>query len=195
AILKVCLSYRQLEREALVVADHVEGGRLDAARESLRALVSRDTSRLSAAGACSAAIESVAENLCDSLVAPIYAFLLAGVPGAIVYRAVNTWDAMVGYHGEYEFLGKAAARLDDLANYLPARMTAGMIAVAAIAGADWRGAIARARSESGRTESPNAGWPMAAMAGALQRRLAKCGHYRLGAEYRACEPADVRRAV
>src|SRR5581483_9908976 len=109
-------SYRQLEREAGRVAGEIEAGHLVGARAALGALVSRDTGELSADLAASAAIESLAENLCDSVVAPLCFFLIWGVPGALAYRAVNTWDAMIGYHGRYEYLGKAAARLDDLAN-------------------------------------------------------------------------------
>jgi adenosylcobinamide-phosphate synthase len=195
-LLKSSLSYRQLEREATRVAGEIEAGRLAGARTALRALVSRDTASLSEGHAASAAVESLAENLCDSVVAPLCFFLLWGVPGALAYRAINTWDAMVGYHGRYEYLGRAAARFDDLANLIPARLTAGLLVLAAaIARADGYGALAGVFRDHGRTESPNAGWPMAAMAGALGVRLEKEGHYRLGERFPLCGAADVHRSV
>ena len=158
------------------------------------ALVSRPTSDLSAQEIASAAIESLAENLCDSYVAPLFFYRVAGLPGALAYRAVNTADAMVGYHGRYEHVGKAAARLDDLLNLLPARLSAAaLVAGAAIT----RDAATRAGRvavrEHARAASPNAGWPMAAAAGALGVRLAKGDHYAFGGD-RDPRPADIARA-
>jgi len=123
----------------------------------------------------------VAENTCDSFVAPFFYFLLLGVPGAIAYRVVNTLDAMVGYHGEYEYLGKFASRLDDVLNFIPARLTALLLVLATFlsgrgAPASWRVML----HDHAKTESPNAGWAMAAMAGGLGVQLEKVGHYRLG---------------
>jgi adenosylcobinamide-phosphate synthase len=195
-LLKTSFSYRQLEREAIGVAGEIEAGRLAGARTALRALVSRDTAHLSEEQAASAAVESLAENLCDSVVAPLCFFVLWGVPGALAYRAINTWDAMAGYHGRYEYLGRAAARLDDLANLIPARLTAGLLVLAAaITRADATRALAAAWRDHGRTESPNAGWPMAAMAGALGVRLEKAGYYCLGERFPLCSAADVHRSV
>ncbi|MEA2641541.1 MAG: adenosylcobinamide-phosphate synthase [Chloroflexota bacterium] len=195
-LLKASLAYRQLEAEALNVARLIDGGYLPEAREALRALVSRDTVTLDDSGAASAAIESLAENLSDSLVAPLCFGITLGLPGALAYRAMNTLDAMVGYHGQYEYLGKPAARLDDVANLVPARLTAACIVGASfLAGVDWRGAFAVAMRDHAATASPNAGWPMAAMAGALGVRLEKVGHYRVGVGGRPPCPADVRRAV
>ena len=167
---------------------------LRSARRELRALVSRPTADLPAHAIASAAIESLAENLCDSYLAPLLFYRWAGLPAALAYRAVNTADAMVGYRGRYEDLGKAAARLDDALNYAPARLTAlALVAAAPLAGgsaqAAWRVALAHHR----RTASPNAGWPMAAAAGALGLRLAKVGHYSLG-DGREPMAGDIRRA-
>lgn len=196
ALLKASFAYRALERQALSVADSLDRERLTEAQAELRALVSRDTSSLDGPLAASAAIESTAENLCDSFVAPLLYYTFMGLPAALAYRAVNTLDAMVGYHGPYEHLGKFAARADDVANLLPARLTAFLIAAGAIlAGADGGRAWEMALRDNGRTESPNAGWPMAAMAGALGVQLEKRGHYRLGAELRLPGPGDVRRGV
>jgi len=128
------------------------------------------------------AIESVAENITDSIVGPLLAFALFGLPGAAAYRAINTLDSMVGYRGRYEYLGKASARLDDLINLAPARLAALLLWLATIAlpgvSADraWRTMLSHRK----RTESPNAGWTMAAMAGGLGVTLEKIGHYRLG---------------
>ncbi len=139
-----------------------------------------------------ATVESVAENTCDSFVAPLFYFLILGVPGAIAYRVINTSDAMIGYHGECEYLGKFAARLDDVVNFLPARITGLMIVAAAFlsnkGGATaWRIML----RDHAKTESPNAGWSMAAAAGALRVQLQKVGHYRLGDENAPLMPQTI----
>ncbi len=193
--LKTLLSVRLLDEAAGAVERALACGDVAAARARLLALVSRDRSELTAAQCASAAIESLAENLTDSCAAPALAYALFGLPGAAAYRAVNTLDAMIGYRGHYEYLGKAAARLDDLLNLIPARLSAAaLVAGAALAGADWRGAVRVARRDAGRTASPNAGWPMAAMAGALRVCLEKPGHYSLGAPSREPDPGDIARA-
>jgi adenosylcobinamide-phosphate synthase len=146
--------------------------------------------------AASAAIESIAENLSDSLVAPLFYYVVFGVPGALAYRAINTLDAMIGYHGRYEYLGRAAAKLDDLANLIPARLTAALLFFAAgLAGASPRAALAIGLRDHARTESPNAGWPMAVMGGALGVELEKVGHYVLGRPAEDPSPEAIRRAI
>jgi adenosylcobinamide-phosphate synthase len=166
-----------LRRAAQKIRTLLKEESLDKTRFELRALVSRDTSKLSPPQMASAAVESVAEGMCDSLVAPMFFFLLLGVPGAIGYRVVNTFDAMIGYHGKYEYLGKFAARLDDILNYIPARLSVLLLIIAAAFRKSGRRAWQTARREHQRTESPNAGWTIAAMAGALDTRLEKVGHY------------------
>jgi adenosylcobinamide-phosphate synthase len=154
---------------------------LDAARAEVRALVSRPVDRLDGAHLSSAVIESLAENLCDSYVAPLCWFAVGGLPAALAYRVVNTADAMVGYHGRYEYLGRAPARLDDLVNLVPARLSAASLAAAApLMGRSGREAARIGWRDHRLTESPNAGWPMAAAAGALGVWLEKPGAYRLG---------------
>jgi adenosylcobinamide-phosphate synthase len=179
-LLTASFSVRGLLTAANQVRRPLEAGRLDQARRGLGSLVSRDTSALDEPLLVAATVESVAENSSDSFVAPLFYFLLFGVPGALVYRAINTADSMVGYHGRYEYLGKAAARLDDAANFIPARITGLLMVVASAlrcrAAESWRVAWAF----HGVTESPNAGWPMSAMAGALAVRLEKVGHYQIG---------------
>ncbi|GHO46399.1 hypothetical protein KSX_45620 [Ktedonospora formicarum] len=168
---------------------------LEAAREALGSLVSRDRSQLSRELIVAAAIESLAENLSDSVVAPLCYYALFGLPGAALYRLANTFDSMIGYHGSYEHLGKAAARLDDTLNLLPSRLTALLIiACARLYDGDQRQAWAIWRSDASKTESPNAGQPMAAAAGALGLRLEKVGHYVLGVERRSLTPSAIKRA-
>ncbi|MCC7103621.1 MAG: cobalamin biosynthesis protein CobD [Chloroflexi bacterium] len=194
--LKASFSIRSLARAARKVQAALDRDDLPAARLALRALVSRPTSGLGVDGAASAAVESVAENASDSAIAPLFYFALAGLPGAFAYRAANTLDAMLGYHGPYEYLGKASARLDDLLNLVPARLTGLLIAGSApFAGGSLPRALATMRGESGRTSSPNAGWPMSATAGALGLRLEKSEHYILGASLAAPRSADIERAV
>ncbi len=180
-LLKACFAIGALGRAGDVVADALERDDLDGAREGLRSLCSRDPTRLGAAELAAGATESIAENASDSIVAPLFWYAVAGLPGVLFYRAANTMDAMIGYHGKYEWLGKAAARLDDLLNLVPARLTALLLlAGGALAGADVRGGWRVMRRDAGKTESPNAGWPMAAAAGLLGVVLEKPGHYRLG---------------
>src|SRR4029077_2094874 len=143
-------------------------GDLAAARRGLASLCSRDPGALDGPARAAATIESLAENASDSVVAPLFYFALFGIPGAVFYRAVNTLDAMIGYHGRYEYLGKAAARFDDLLNLIPARLTAGLLlAAAAVARANVWDGLRVLRRDHGAPASPNAGWPMAAMAGLL----------------------------
>src|SRR5207302_5219298 len=139
-----------------------------AARAALRALGGRDASQLDGEALVAGAIQSLAENASDSFVAPLFYYLLAGVPGAVAYRAVNTLDAMIGYRGKYEALGKAAARLDDLANLVPARLTAGLLLLAGwLGGRDVAAGWRVLRRDGAKTPSPNGGRPMAVMAGLL----------------------------
>jgi adenosylcobinamide-phosphate synthase len=168
---------------------------LSAARHALQSLVSRDRSQLTAELAGAAAIESLAENLSDSVVAPLLYYTLFGLPGAAAYRLFNTFDSMVGYHGRYEYLGKAAARLDDVLNVLPARLTALLIIVLApLFGGRRQKAWQIWHRDASRTASPNAGHPMAAAAGALGVQLEKVGHYRLGEKDKAITPPSIHQA-
>ncbi|MBI2868609.1 MAG: cobalamin biosynthesis protein [Chloroflexi bacterium] len=180
-LVKTAFSFRGLRESALNIKRLLTEDKITEARFELRSLVGRDTSRLDEPLIISATVESVAENATDSFVAPVFYLLLLGVPGAVGYRVVNTLDAMIGRHGRYEYLGKFAARLDTVLNYIPARLTALLIIFAAWLyrrnrRASWR----VARAHHALTESPNAGWTMAAMAGALDVTLEKVGFYRLG---------------
>ncbi len=196
ALLKPTFAARDLFAHLERVHAPLAAGRLDDARASLQMIVSRDTRALGPGLVAAAAVESAAENASDSFVAPLLYHVVLGPAGALAYRASNTLDAMIGYHGRYEYLGRAAARLDDLLNLAPARLTALLVALASPLG---RGSPRRAwrvaRAQHSRTESPNAGWPMSAMAGALGVELEKVGHYRLGEPGGPPRPADLRRAM
>ncbi|MGD9892970.1 MAG: adenosylcobinamide-phosphate synthase CbiB [Dehalococcoidia bacterium] len=193
-VLKSLFSVRMLLHATERVRRSLSDSDLEAARGATRWLVSRDTESLSGPLVAAAAIESLAENLTDSALAPWLAYAGFGLPGAAAYRALNTMDSMIGYRGRYEYLGKAAARGDDLANLIPARLGAAMIAAAAPLGPGSVGrSIATAREHHRRTESPNAGWTMSAMAGALRVQLEKAGAYRLG-DGPPSAANDIRRA-
>ena len=190
--LKPLLAWRMLRDEVQAVEAALAIS-LDAGRTQLGRLVSRDVSQLNAEEVRESAIESLAENLNDSVVAPVFWFVLFGLPGAALYRFANTADAMWGYRGRWEWAGKWAARADDVLSWLPARITALLLAVVALPSpflplaAMWR--------ESGHTPSPNSGWPMATMALLLGVRLGKPGVYVLNAPGRAPTPDDLQRAV
>jgi adenosylcobinamide-phosphate synthase len=195
--LKPAFAVRRLIEATDGVATALRAGDLETARfRAGRDLVSRPTTDLGGDEVASAAIESAAENLVDSIAAPVLAYAVAGLPGAWAYRAINTADAMWGYRdARYERFGKTAARVDDLVNFLPARFgAAALVAGAVLAGEDGAGAARVARAQHGRTASPNAGWPMAAMAGALGVGLAKRGAYRLGEHPLPSSTDAIRRA-
>lgn len=196
-VLKAMISLRGLAVAARTVIAHLNRGDVIGARAAVGYhLVSRRTSELDESQVASAAIESVAENLTDALVAPLLWYLALGLPGAVAYRVVNTADAMIGYReSALEHFGKVAARLDDLLNLIPARLAAlALIAAAGLTGGSFRQAARVMWRDHGRTASPNAGWTMAAMAGALRVVLEKPGHYRLGEGRRPASP-DVRRSI
>lgn len=146
---------------------------LEGARELLARIVGRETGHLSPQEIHRAVLETVAENLADGVIAPLFFLMLLGVPGLFLYKAVNTMDSMVGYKNlRYARFGKVAARADDILNFLPARLAALLIVLAApLAGADRQLAWRILRRDAGNASSPNAGWPEAAMAGALGVRL------------------------
>ncbi|MCZ7570891.1 MAG: adenosylcobinamide-phosphate synthase CbiB [Ardenticatenaceae bacterium] len=185
------IAWRTLWAASGEVERALAAGDLEEARRLVRwHLVSRETSELSATEVAEAAIESVAENLTDSWVAPLLAYTIGGVPLAWAYRFLNTADAMWGYRdAEREWLGKAAARLDDLANWLPARLAA--VLLMTLGGPN---AGRTALREQWQTPSPNGGWTMAAMAGALETTLSKQGVYALPGGPRPADAQLLRRA-
>lgn len=167
------LATRALHLESRRVDEALAEGDLAGARQSLSLVVGRQTAHLSTEEVRRAVLETIAENLGDGVVAPIFYGLLLGVPGMILYKAVNTMDSMVGYKNyRYLAFGRLPARLDDLLSYLPARLSAFLIAaVAPWVGLDGAGALRIMWRDGRKSSSPNAGWPEAALAGALGVRL------------------------
>ena len=191
--LKPMLAWAMLRSEVQAVEASL-GQSLGAGRSRLAMLVSRDTANLSETEVRESAIESLAENLNDSVVAPVFWFVLFGLPGAAVYRFANTADAMWGYRGlrngvNWEWAGKWAAWADDVLSWLPARITALLLAL--VTGAV---NLKTLRSQARKTPSPNSGWPMAAMALALGVRLQKRGMYALNPSGRPPKPPDTALA-
>ena len=200
ALLKTTFSVRLLHKEAAMVKGHLDKGEITQVRARMPSLVSRDPSNLTAEQATAATVESVSENISDSFLAPWLFFALFGLPGAFLYRMINTLDSMIGYRGTYEYLGKVSARLDDLVNLIPARLSGLLLVVSSgflprqHMGRAWR----TMWLHHSRTQSPNAGWTMSGMAGALGVRLEKIDPelgYQLGEPERPIEPQDILRAV
>lgn len=194
-LLKSTFAIRGLGRAALHVRNALASNDLSAARTGLGALCSRDASAAPPEALIEGTVESVAENASDSAVAPFFYLALFGLPGALYYRAVNTLDAMIGYRGRYEILGKASARLDDVLNWAPARLTAiTFLLVGACMGLGAKRGVLVVHRDGSKTPSPNAGRPMAAAAGLLGVQLGKPGVYQLGDPRRSLELADIDRA-
>ena len=161
------LAQRSLHQHVVPVAAALGSGDLDAARRAVGMIVGRDTESLDAAGIARAGIESLSESFCDGVVAPFFWLLLLGLPGLWAYKAINTADSLIGHYEErWRAFGWAAARADDLLNLIPARLSGVLLCLAGAGG--WRTMARDARKHA----SPNAGWPEAAMAGALGLRLA-----------------------
>jgi len=195
-LLKPTFSLRELHHTALEIKTLLARDNLRGARGKIPALVSREPQSLGKSALISATVESVAENTCDSFVAPLFYFLFFGVPGAVAYRVINTWDAMIGYHKKYEYLGKFAAKLDDILNFIPARISGLLLVVAAyLSRRDGKNAWQVMLRDHGKTESPNAGWPMSAMAGALRVRLEKVGYYSLGNANNPLSPSLITSGI
>lgn len=178
AILKTTFSLRGLVAAANDVRRALATD-LGQARAGLAALVSRDR-ELDPPHIVSATVESLAENLVDSVVSPLLYFALFGLPGALVYRSINTMDAMIGYRGEYEYVGKVAARCDDVLNWVPARLTGLLLVALASLSGTAEAAWATLRSQRHLSASPNKLWTIAPMAGALRVRLSRPGSYAVG---------------
>ena len=179
-VVSTLIAFRGLYDGVNAVARDLDIG-IEAAREAISHLVGRDPNALDGAGVARAAIESTAENFSDAVVAPVFWFLLLGLPGIFAYKAINTLDSMLGHRdARYEYFGKAAARIDDAANWLPARVSALLFVAAALfaPGANARRAWQCAWRDARRHRSVNAGWPEAAMAGAMGFALAGPRQYR-----------------
>ena len=192
------LAQRSLYVHVRPVATALERGDLAAARTAVGYIVGRDTARLDPPGVARAAIESLAESFCDGVVAPLFWLLVAGLPGLWAYKAINTADSLIGHREpRWHAFGWAAARTDDLLNLIPARLSAILLCCAGVGG--WQ----TVRRDAGKHASPNAGWPEAAMAGALDLRLAGPTSYDgvthikpwIGSGRTAATAADIRHGL
>ena len=198
------LAMRGLRDETIKVRDKLDSDTLDAARRQVSRVVGRDTAALSPEGVTKAAVETVAENFSDGVIAPLFWMLIGGAPLALCYKAINTMDSMVGYKNEkYLYFGSTPARLDDLANLIPARISALLLILsAALCGNDAKNAYKIWRRDRRKHESPNSAQTESAMAGALGVRLAGPASYFgvihekpfIGDALRPIEPEDITRA-
>jgi adenosylcobinamide-phosphate synthase len=199
------LATRDLLAEADAVARALERDDLPGARERVARIVGRETSALEPSEIARATIETLAESLCDGIIAPLCVLTALDIPAAMTFKAISTLDSMLGHiEAPYTHFGRASARLDDLANFVPARLTAlAIVIVAALTTGSARQAWSIWQRDGGRHRSPNAGQCESAMAGALGVRLGGTNVYDghayegalLGAEFRPPSPADVRRAM
>lgn len=173
------ISAKGLKLAALEVLNPLERGDISEARKKLSLIVGRDTQTLCEEGIARAVVETVAENFSDGVIAPLFYFVIGGAPLAILYKAINTMDSMVGYQSQrYQYFGRVAAKLDDVANWVPARLSVVFLIVAGlISGFDWKSGVHTALSDGRNHKSPNAGWPEAAVAGMLSIQLGGANTY------------------
>ncbi len=196
-LLKSTFSVRSMKSHVEPIMGSLRTGNLQGARRMVSRIVSRDTSNFGEDKIISATIESTSEGITDGIVSPFFFFLIFGVPGAIAFRVVNTLDSMYGYKDEkMKDFGRFPAGLDTVLNFVPARITAVMVAASSVLiGAEWQDSFRLARKDSGKTSSPNAGWPMAATAGALNVRLEKPSFYCLGGDFSFPSIEDISKAI
>lgn len=192
-ILKSTFSIRYLRTAVNKVVYAVKTNNIELARRNLSYIVSRDTSNLNSNQIISGTIECTSESTVDGIIAPIFYFALFGVVGAVVYRVINTLDSMVGYKdGKYCNIGQFSAWIDEIVNFIPARITGALMIVAsALCKMDWKNAWRVMIRDKSKTESINSGWPMAATAGALMVQLEKPNYYQLGEPMREISIAHV----
>jgi len=193
-LFKSTFSIQLLTTIALQMAKLLERNQINSARLQLSWLCSRDPTNLNASELAGGTLESLSENLSDGFVAPLFWYVCLGPVGALGYRIINTLDSRIGYRGRYEWFGKSSARLDDLINLIPARITAVLLVVAAlfVKGCSAQQGIYAAWKDRNQCSSPNAGWPMAAFAGILGVKLSKKGEYCLNSSGVEPGPSNIR---
>ncbi len=181
-LLKTTIAIRGMERYALAVMDSLENDNLDSARVNLSMIVKRNTKNLDRNHVVSGVLESISENTVDGVTGPLFYYAIFGIIGAFVYRVVNTADSMIGYKTDiFKNIGWFAATCDTILNYIPSRLTGlVMILSAIILQNNWKASYQVMLRDGKKTESPNAGYPMAALAGALETKFEKLDHYSLG---------------
>ena len=187
-LLKCCFAWRSLEEHTLAVVGALEGG-VESGREKVAMLVSRDTATLGPEQILSAGYESLTENLTDSIISPLFFFTIFGLAGAAAYRAVNTMDAMLGYRDERKRLGWCAARMDDLLNFIPARITVLLLLVYFVFRGRFLPAVRIMRRDGKNRPGFNGGIVMGAMAGGIDIRFEKPGIYTIGDGERSLDEA------
>ncbi|MDO9323560.1 MAG: adenosylcobinamide-phosphate synthase CbiB, partial [Methanoregula sp.] len=178
-LLKCCFAWRSLEEHTLAVVDALKDG-VETGREKVKMLVSRNTATLDREHILSAGYESMTENLTDSIISPLFYFCLFGLTGAAVFRAVNTMDAMLGYRDERERIGWCAARMDDILNYIPARITVFLLLLHFLPRGRLSSALRIMRRDGRKRPGFNGGIVMAVMAGGVGIRFEKPGVYTIG---------------
>jgi len=181
-LLKSTIAIRGMERYALAVMTSLENENLESARTNLSMIVKRNTANLDKNHVISGVLESISENTVDGITGPLFYYAIFGLPGAFTYRIINTADSMIGYKSKmFKNIGWFAANSDTILNYIPSRLT-GLIMVisTAILQKNWRKSYQIMLRDGKNTESPNAGYPMAALAGALETKFEKLDHYSLG---------------
>ena len=181
-LLKSTIAIRGMEHYALSVVNSLEQNNLDSARSNLSMIVKRNTKNLDKNHVMSGVLESVSENTVDGITGPLFYYALFGLPGAFVYRVINTADSMIGYKTDiFKNVGWFGANCDSILNYIPSRITGlTMVVSAAILQKNWKESYRIMMRDGKKTTSPNAGYPMAALAGALETKFEKINHYNLG---------------
>jgi adenosylcobinamide-phosphate synthase len=181
-LLKTTIAIKGMERHALAVVSALEQNNISSAKDHLSMIVKRNTKNLDKNHVFSGVLESISENTVDGITGPLFYFAIFGLPGAFVYRVINTADSMIGYKTDiFKNVGWFGANCDKILNYIPSRLT-GLIMIlsAMILGNDWRKSYEIMIRDGRKTKSPNAGYPMAAIAGALGAKFEKIDHYSLG---------------
>lgn len=181
-LLKTTIAIKGMERHALAVVTALEQNNISSARDNLSMIVKRNTKNLDKNHVFSGVLESISENTVDGITGPLFYFAIFGLPGAFVYRVINTADSMIGYKTDiFKNVGWFGANCDKILNYIPSRLT-GLIMIlsAMILGNNWRKSYEIMIRDGRKTKSPNAGYPMAAIAGALGAKFEKIDHYSLG---------------
>jgi adenosylcobinamide-phosphate synthase len=181
-LLKTTIAIRGMEKHAISVLESIDENNLDVARNHLSMIVKRNTKNLDKNHILSGVLESISENTVDGITGPLFYYSLLGLPGAFVYRIINTADSMIGYRTVFfKNVGWFAATCDTILNYIPSRLT-GLIMIisSAILQNNWKESYKIMIRDGKKTESPNAGYPMAALAGALETKFEKINHYKLG---------------
>ena len=196
-LLKSTIAIRGMEKHAMAVMDSIEKNDLDSARTNLSMIVKRNTKNLDKNHLLSGTLESISENTVDGITGPLFYFAFFGISGAFIYRIINTFDSMIGYKTNlFRNIGWFGANCDKVLNYLPARITSLLMVLGAmILGNNWKKSFHIMKRDARNTQSPNAGYPMAALAGALEMRFEKKDHNSVGEGDIELTKAHLRSAI